>query len=88
MQKVSGRRIILNCCLCVCIMFAFLADCEKVFASEPFVVKIRPFREKNIDYTKEYKYQLLDLVLRKTVATDGHFRIEVVKNPGPRIWKI
>ena len=44
---------------------------------ETLVVKIRPFREKNIDVTKEYKVQLLDLVLRKTEATDGPFRIEV-----------
>jgi hypothetical protein len=49
-----------------------------VCAEEPLVVKIRPFREKDIDYTKEYKYQLLELVLSKTEATDGPFRIEVV----------
>jgi hypothetical protein len=48
-----------------------------VSAEEPLVVKIRPFREKNIDYTKEYKYQLLELILGKTEATDGPFRIEV-----------
>lgn len=48
-------------------------------ADEPLVIKIRPFREKHIDYTKEYKYQLLELILDKTKATDGPFRIEVLK---------
>jgi hypothetical protein len=48
-------------------------------AQEPLAIKIRPFREKNIDYTKEYKYQLLELILGKTKATDGPFRIDVLK---------
>jgi hypothetical protein len=48
-----------------------------LFADGPLVVKIRPFRENDIDFTKEYKVQLLDLVLSKTEATDGPFRIEV-----------
>ena len=68
---------ILSVCLCVCVMFSFLAGSEDIFAEEPLVVKIRPFREKDIDYTQEYKYQLLKLILGKTEATDGPFRIEV-----------
>ncbi len=51
----------------------------EVFAKEPLVIKTRPFREKNIDVTKEYKYQLLELILNKTEETDGPFIIEVVK---------
>jgi hypothetical protein len=52
---------------------------DLLHADEPLVIKIRPFREKHIDYTKEYKYQLLELILGKTKATDGPFRIDVLK---------
>lgn len=48
-------------------------------AGEPLVVRICPFREKHIDCTKEYKYQLLELILKKTEAADGPFRIEVLE---------
>ncbi len=41
--------------------------------SEELLVKIRPYREYNIDITKEYKYMLLDLILSKT---EGSYRIE------------
>lgn len=67
----------LSYCLYVNVMFFLLPGSGNVFAEEPLVVKIRPFREKNIDYTQEYKYQLIELVLSKTEATDGPFRIEV-----------
>ncbi len=50
-----------------------------IWADEPLVIKMRPYREKNIDFTKEYKYQLLELILSKTEATDGPFRIEVLE---------
>lgn len=56
------------------ISFLFLAT---GYTGDELIVKIRPFREKNIDYTKEYKYQLLELVLKKTQTTNGPFRIEV-----------
>ena len=69
---------ILRYCLCASVMFSWLLVSGNVFAEEPLVVKIRPFREKDIDYTKEYKYQLLELVLSKTEAADGPFRVEVV----------
>ena len=68
---------VLSCCLLVSVVFSLLPNAGNVCAEEPLVVKIRPFREKDIDYTKEYKYQLLELVLSKTEATDGPFRIEV-----------
>ena len=61
----------------VALVIALLLVDEHVFADEVLVVKIRPFREKDIDFTREYKVQLLDLVLSKTEATDGPFRIEV-----------
>lgn len=48
-------------------------------AETPLVIKIRPFREKDIDHTKEFKYQLLDLILRKTEAYEGPFRIAVLE---------
>ena len=57
---------VLSFCLCVSIMFSFLPDSGNVFAEEPLVVKIRGFRDdKMIDATKEYKYQLLELILNK-----------------------
>ncbi len=77
MQLLLKRRIVLSFCLCVSAIFSFLSDSGRVFAGESLVVKIRPFREKEIDYTKEYKYQLLELILGKTEATDGPFQIEV-----------
>jgi hypothetical protein len=41
---------------------------------------MRGFRkDKTIDATKEYKYQLLELILNKTTETDGPFRIEVLE---------
>lgn len=45
---------------------------------EPLVVKSRAMRgtDPNYDATKEYKYQLLQLILGKTEKTDGPFRIE------------
>jgi hypothetical protein len=58
-------------------MLSLLPAPGNVLAEEPLVVKIRPFREKDIDYTREYKYQLLELILGKTEATDGPFLIEV-----------
>ncbi len=75
MQRVVN---VLSICLCISVIVSFLPASRNVFAEEPLVVKIRPFREKDIDYTKEYKYQLIELVLSKTEATDGPFRIEVV----------
>ncbi len=63
--------------LAISAMFTFLPVSGSGFAEEPLVVKIRPFREKEIDYTKEYKYQLLELVLSNTEATDGPFQIDV-----------
>lgn len=56
-----------------------LRGCGLLHAGEPLVIKIRPFREKEIEYTKEYKYQLLEMILKKTEATDGPFRLEVLE---------
>ncbi len=53
------------------------AEVTEAVEEETLVIKMRPFREKNIDYTKEYKIQLLDLILSKTQSNDGPFRIEL-----------
>jgi hypothetical protein len=63
--------------LFVSVMIASLLQSAIVSADETLVVKIRPFREKNIDHTKEYKYQLLELLLSKTKSLGGPYRIEV-----------
>ncbi len=53
---------------------------------EPLVVRTRSLRgtSPNYDETKEYKYQLLQLILAKTQQTDGPFRIETQKQEGPQ----
>lgn len=51
-------------------------------AKEPLVIKIRSPRgtAPDQDSSKEYKYQLLELILDKTQKTDGPFRIEPQKD--------
>lgn len=77
---------VLSFCLCVSVIFSVLPDSGNivasgsVFAQEPLVIKMRGFREdKKIDATKEYKYQLLELILNKTKEAEGPFRIEVLE---------
>lgn len=74
MFKTPGIRIYLTCTVLVLI---FLSAPMAASAESSLVVKIRPFREKNIDPTKEYKYQLLELILNKTRETEGPFKIEI-----------
>ena len=47
-------------------------------AEEPLIIKIRTTRGTSADHdpTKEYKYQLLQLIFNKTQQSDGPFRIE------------
>lgn len=52
-------------------------------APAPLVFRIRAFQEDEEDRrdpTKEYKYQLLQLILDRTTAADGPYRIEVVEH--------
>ncbi len=77
-------KLSLQICLSKLLFFVFALVVSSSFSSslqamEPLEVVIRPFREKNIDYTKEYKYQLLQLILKKTEATDGPFKIIVME---------
>ncbi len=59
--------------------FYFLTG-SNALAKEPLVIKIRTFRGiESVDPSKEYKYQLLELIFSKTQKTDGPFRIEVEK---------
>jgi hypothetical protein len=53
---------------------------------EVLVVKTRSFRgtSSNYDETKEYKYQLLQLILKKTEKTDGPFLIQVPQEELPQ----
>ncbi|GAK60120.1 hypothetical protein U27_00011 [Candidatus Vecturithrix granuli] len=53
---------------------------------ELLVVHTRSLRgtSSNYDETKEYKYQLLQLILEKTEKTDGPFKIEVPKQELPQ----
>ncbi len=53
---------------------------------EPLVVKTRAFRgtSSNNDDTKEYKYQVLQLILEKTEKTDGPFKIQAPQQELPQ----
>jgi hypothetical protein len=53
---------------------------------EPLVVKVRSFRgtSSNYDETKEYKYQVLQLILEKTEKTDGPFKIQAPQQELPQ----
>ena len=66
-------------CFGVCIhsLLVWAAETE-----EPLVVKTRSLRGTSTTYdeTKEYKYQLLQLILEKTQETDGPFKIETPKH--------
>ena len=79
-MQISLRIIVLSCCFFVNVIFSALPNSGDVLAQEPLVIKMRGFRkDKTIDATKEYKYQLLELILNKTTETDGPFRIEVLE---------
>jgi hypothetical protein len=53
---------------------------------QPLVVKVRSFRgtSSNYDETKEYKYQVLRLILEKTEKTDGPFKIQAPQQELPQ----
>jgi hypothetical protein len=53
---------------------------------EPLVVKVRAFRgtADHTDETKEYKYQVLKLILEKTEKTDGPFKIQAPQQEVPQ----
>lgn len=74
--KAINNYFLTAACLLTSFLSALVPLSGQASAKE-LVVKIRPFREKNIDVTQEYKYQLLELILAKTEATDGPFRIEI-----------
>src|ERR1035437_1886269 len=73
------------------IMFGFVVCIPSfpVSATEPeqpLVVKVRAFRgtSSNTDDTKEYKYQVLKLILEKTENTDGPFKIQAPQQEVPQ----
>lgn len=53
---------------------------------QPLVVKVRAFRGTALstDDTKEYKYQVLKLILEKTEKTDGPFKIQAPQQEVPQ----
>lgn len=74
-KTIFSHLLPITCLLAALLILTTPLD-GQVSAKE-LVVKIRPFREKNIDVTQEYKYQVLELILAKTEATDGPFRIVI-----------
>ncbi len=57
-----------------------------VAPKEPLIVKVRAFRgtANQTDETKEYKYQVLKLILEKTEKTDGPFKIQAPQQEVPQ----
>ncbi|MBW8829632.1 MAG: hypothetical protein JF606_09410 [Burkholderiales bacterium] len=55
-------------------------------SKEPLIVKVRAFRgtAASTDDAKEYKYQVLKLILEKTEKTDGPFRIQAPQQELPQ----
>lgn len=55
---------------------------ENASAGEPFVIKMRTPSGTSTDFdpTKEYKYQLIQLIFNKTLDSDGPFRIEMQRD--------
>mgnify|MGYP005810044683 CR=1 FL=1 len=78
MKQYVNAALLMMFCVVVCIhsLPVWAAAPE-----EPLVVRTRSLRGTSSDYdeTKEYKYQLLQLILEKTQETDGPFKIETQK---------
>lgn len=64
----------------------FSPPVSAVDSREPLVVKVRAFRgtASSTDDAKEYKYQVLKLILEKTEKTDGPFRIQAPQQEVPQ----
>jgi hypothetical protein len=80
MMRVPLKFIaVLGMCLGIGAHFLFPVP---VLAEEALIVKIRTPRGSSTDFdpTKEYKYQLLQLILGKTQKSDGPFKIETQKD--------
>jgi hypothetical protein len=83
MKKYLKSTLLIFFSIAVCITsMPILADSPK----EPLIVKVRAFRgtSSNTDDTKEYKYQVLHLILEKTEKTDGPFKIQAPQQELPQ----
>lgn len=67
-------------------IFIFANSQNTISKKDPLIIKIRhPHRsleKEELDITKEYKYQLIDLILSKTKQNDGEYKIEAVPTDG------
>jgi hypothetical protein len=79
MRACLKRIVVLGLCIGIGVHYLFIGTAS---AAEPLVVKIRSLRKTSSDYepSKEYKYQLLQLILGKTEKSEGPFRIELEKD--------
>lgn len=74
-------RIIRSSIILIVLVVLFQADHSAGISAnethaEELVVRIRPFKDKNIAPETKFKYQLLQLALKKTEPTDGPFVIQ------------
>lgn len=77
----SALLVIFGFAICLPLSPVYAADPE-----QPLVVRVRAFRgtASNYDETKEYKYQVLQLILEKTAKTDGPFKIQAPQQELPQ----
>jgi hypothetical protein len=83
MKQYLKAALLMIFCFAVCI------HSLPLWADEPkklLVVRSRSFRgtSSNYDETKEYKYQVLQLILEKTEKTDGPFKIQAPQQELPQ----
>ena len=83
MKQHLKAAILMSFCFAVCIPSFPVRAAEP---EQPLVVKVRAFRgtSSNTDDTKEYKYQVLKLILEKTEKTDGPFKIQAPQQEVPQ----
>mgnify|MGYP003584710564 CR=1 FL=1 len=79
---VKAALVMMLCCV-ICLQSLPIGAAEP---GQPLVVKVRAFRgtSSNNDDTKEYKYQVLKLILEKTEKTDGPFTIQAPQQELPQ----
>lgn len=83
MKQLLRLAFSLVFCLAACCPSLSVMAAEQ---SHPLVVRVRAFRgtASNYDQTKEYKYQVLKLILEKTEKTDGPFIIQAPQQELPQ----
>jgi hypothetical protein len=83
MKQYLKAALLMFSCFAACFVSLSVRAAEQ---KEPLIVKVRAFRgtANQTDDTKEYKYQVLKLILEKTEKTDGPFKIQAPQQEVPQ----